>query len=165
MNATENYKYWVENYDKCVSEHMKLSNKTVQLITAKCSDGSYKLTNNAKEAYSVLSNLCKDKCTDMEVEYQKNLKAYHDGLVRDFLRTSLLNIATLGLGSKLKGSMLVGKELVPGIFEYNKFGKWLWGKCSALVGENARSAYDFISGQIADKIVGKANDKIDNMIK
>ena len=165
MNATENYKYWVENYDKCVSEHMKLSNKTVQLITAKCSDGSYKLTNNAKEAYSVLLNLCKDKCTDMEVEYQKNLKAYHDGLVRDFLRTSLLNIATLGLGSKLKGSMLVGKELVPGIFEYNKFGIWLWGKCSALVGENARSAYDFISGQIADKIVGKANDKIDNMIK
>lgn len=61
MNATENYKYWVENYDKCVSEHMKLSNKTVQLITAKCSDGSYKLTNNAKEAYSVLLNLCKDK--------------------------------------------------------------------------------------------------------
>lgn len=165
MNATENYKYWVENYDKCVSEHMKLSNKTVQLITAKCSDGSYKLTNNAKEAYSVLLNLCKDKCTDMEVEYQKNLKAYHDGLVRDFLRTSLLNIATLGLGSKLKGSMLVGKELVPGIFEYNKFGIWLWGKCSALVGENARSVYDFISGQIADKIVGKANDKIDNMIK
>lgn len=165
MNATENYKYWVENYDKCVSEHMKLSNKTVQLITAKCSDGSYKLTNNAKEAYSVLLNLCKDKCTDMEVEYQKNLKAYHDGLVRDFLRTSLLNIATLGLGSKLKGSMLVGKELVPGIFEYNKFGIWLWGKCSALVGENARSAYDFISGQIADKIAGKANDKIDNMIK
>ena len=165
MNVTENYKYWVENYDKCVSEHMKLSNKTVQLITAKCSDGSYKLTNNAKEAYSVLLNLCKDKCTDMEVEYQKNLKAYHDGLVRDFLRTSLLNIATLGLGSKLKGSMLVGKELVPGIFEYNKFGIWLWGKCSALVGENARSVYDFISGQIADKIVGKANDKIDNMIK
>ena len=165
MNATENYKYWVDNYDKCVSEHMKLSNKIVQLVTAKCSDGSNKLTNNAIEAYSVLLNLYKDKCTDMEAEYQKNLKVYHDGLVRDFLRTSLLNIATLGLGNKLKGSMLVGKELVPGIFEYNKFGKWLWGKCSALVGENARSAYDFISGQIADRIIGKANDKIDNIIK
>lgn len=165
MNATENYKYWVENFDKCVSEHMKLSNKTIKLITAKCNDGSNKLTKNAIEAYSVLLNLCKDKCTDMETEYQKNLKTYHDGLVRDFLRTSLLNIATLGLGSKLKGSKLIGKELVPGIFEYNKFGKWLWGKCSALVGENARSAYDFISGQIADNIIGKANDKIDNIIK
>lgn len=165
INATENYKYWVKNFDKCVSEHMKLSNKTIQLITAKCNDGSNKLTKNAIEAYSVLLNLCKDKCTDMETEYQKNLKTYHDGLVRDFLRTSLLNIATLGLGSKLKGSKLIGKELVPGIFEYNKFGKWLWSKCSTLVGENARSAYDFISGQIADNIIGKANDKIDNIIK